>query len=80
MDLITRLDAPISSAPLGRSSVDVWADTLTEDERAAVYKAAANPDWGHVALRDTLASAGAPHLSENSFRSWRVKQGWHRGA
>ena len=80
MDLVTKLSNPPASQPIGRSSLDVWADTLTVTEREAVYQAARNTDWGHVALRDLLAAEGAPALSDNSFRSWRVKQGWHRGA
>lgn len=80
VDLIGVLKNPPAKAGNGRSVMDVWADSLSEGERAAVYAAAANPDWGHVALRDVLAAAGAPKLSDNSLRSWRVKQGWHRGA
>lgn len=80
MDLVTKLSNPPASQPIGRSSIDVWADTLTVAEREAVYQAARNTDWGHVALRDLLAAEGAPLLSDNAFRSWRVKQGWHRGA
>lgn len=56
MDLVTKLNNPPASQPIGRSSIDVWADTLTVTEREAVYQAARNTDWGHVALRDLLAA------------------------
>lgn len=77
MDLATLLAAPPRKQPAGRRSViDDWADTLPDSERAAVYQAAANPAWGHVALRDTLVEAGAPFLADTSLRTWRKKHGW----
>ena len=78
MSLIDVLANPPKQTRAGRSIIDDWADTLPETERDAVYKAAINPDWGHIALRDTLVKAGAPFVADSSLRTWRVKLGWRR--
>lgn len=78
MDLADRLANPPATHKAGKSVLDVWAEGLTETERAAVYKAALNLDWGHVALRDALHESGAPFIAETSLRQWRVKHGWRR--
>lgn len=56
--------------------MDEWADKLPTEERDAVYNAATNPEWGHVALLRALVVEGAPDMSDTSFRSWRVKNGF----
>jgi len=74
----------LSNIPAGRkharSVIDDWADTLSEAEREAVYAAARNHGWAHTALRDVLCGAGAPDVSANAVRDWRLKNGWRRDA
>jgi hypothetical protein len=55
--------------------MDVWVETRTETEQAAILTAAINPEWGHVALRDALTAEGAPDMSDTAFRQWRKKVG-----
>ena len=76
MTLSSRLASPTSGRTPVKSAVDVWADSLPETDREAVYQAARNPDWGHVALRDALHAEGAPFMSDTAFRGWRKKHGW----
>lgn len=56
--------------------MDIWVDTLTPEDRAAVQKATTDTAWGHVALRDALHAEGAPFLADTTFRAWRKKHGW----
>lgn len=75
MNLIETLAAPPAHRPKGKSVMDVWVETRSETERTAIRTAAVNPEWGHVALRDELVTAGAPFMSDTAFRAWRRKQG-----
>jgi len=78
--LIEKLQAPPSSRPSRGSRIDVWAATLPDDERQAVYEAAKNPDWGHVPLLNTLLEAGMPSISASSLQTWRHNNGLPRRA
>ena len=53
----------------------VWTESRPETEQAAILTAAINPEWGHVALLNTLVDEGAPAMSDTAFRQWRKSQG-----
>ena len=71
-----RLATPPARHISNRSRMDVWADTLPETEREAVYKAAADKAWGHMDLLRVLMSEGAPKIADTSFRKWRTTVGY----
>ena len=75
-ELIEELSAPPAKRPTARSVMDVWLDGQTESRREAVLAAATANGWGHVSLRDKLVAYGAPALSDNAIREWRIKHGW----
>lgn len=74
-NLIAALAEPTRSRTPGRSIMDGWLDTRSEQEQAAIRTAAVNPEWGHVALMKQLLEYGAPELSDTAFRQWRRRQG-----
>ncbi len=76
MDLVSKLAAPPTGRPVGKSIMDVWVETRPETEQAAILSAARNKAWGHVALLKELVAEGAPNMSDTSFRVWRVKVGY----
>lgn len=76
MTLIQRLSSPPPSRKPQKLALDAWIETLPEDERTAVYAAATNNEWGHRALIDVLKEAGAPVMSDNTLRTWRIRHGW----
>jgi hypothetical protein len=75
MGLTDRLAAPPAKYRPGRSVMDVWLESRPEGEQAIILSAAANSEWGHVALLKELVSEGAPDMSDTAFRAWRVKRG-----
>lgn len=76
--LIDALATPIRGTVQGKSRMDVWLDTLTEERRTAVLAAVVNPAWQHVALLELLQANGAPEMADTSFRTWRMKKGLPR--
>jgi hypothetical protein len=76
VNLIEELAAPPAKRPKGKSLIDEWLETRPEPEQQAILVAATNPQWGHIALRDTLADAGCPKLSDTAFRMWRMNKGY----
>lgn len=76
MDLIEKLAAPPAKRTPTKSVIDHWLESRPESEQRAILTAAVNPEWGHVALRATLAAAGCPKLSDTSFRRWRMNKGY----
>lgn len=75
VSLIERLAAPAQRTHQSKSIMDVWVEGRPESEQEAILTAAINPAWGHVALLRELQSEGAPEISDNSFRQWRLKRG-----
>jgi hypothetical protein len=55
--------------------MDVWLESRPEAEQTIILDAATNREWGHVALLKELVAEGAPEMSDNSFRQWRMKRG-----
>lgn len=76
--LIQKLATPPTRRQTGKSVLDVWVETLPATDQEAVLKAAGDPAWGHVALREVIVSEGAPKLSDNAVREWRYKHGLAR--
>lgn len=76
MSLIEALSTPPPARKPHKLVLDAWAETLSEEEREAVYAAAINNEWGHRALMKVLVEAGAPVMSDNTLRTWRVRHGW----
>jgi hypothetical protein len=75
MGLIERLTEAPPKRPPVKSVMDVWLESRPEAEQKIILDAAMNREWGHVALLKELVAEGAPELSDNSFRAWRVKRG-----
>lgn len=75
MGLVEQLAAPPVKRPEGKSIMDVWVESRSEDEQTAVLTAAVDPAWGHVALLNTLVAEGAPDMSDTAFRAWRKRKG-----
>lgn len=75
MNLIQKLAEPPVTRPLGKSVMDLWVESRSENEQAAILVAASNPVWGHVALLRELVAEGAPDISDTAFRQWRMKRG-----
>ena len=73
--LIEKLAAPAPSRKPTKSGMTVWVESRPETEQAAILTAAINPEWGHVALLDTLIAEGAPKMSDTAFRQWRKTLG-----
>ena len=76
--MIDMLSAPPTQAPVGKSRMDAWLDTLTPERREAVLAAAVNRAWGHMRLMEALKEYGAPDMSDTSFGAWRRKKGLPR--
>lgn len=76
--MIDALANPRARVVAGKSRMDVWAETLTDERREAVFAAAANPAWGHTDLLTELVKYGAPEIQPNTLADWRRKKGLPR--
>lgn len=56
-----------------RSRVDVWRDSLSDADRAALDDAVRNPDWSNAALHEVVTGEGVD-IGESAFRDWRKRQ------
>ena len=53
-----------------RSKLDVWRDSLSDEDRKALDAAVRNPEWSNTALHE-VATAEGVEIGESSFRDWR---------
>ena len=78
MDLIEALQHPPEDVRTQRPKLDVWMETRSEKEQAALRTAALDHAWMHTALRAVLVEAGAPNMSSKAVAEWRTRLGWRR--
>lgn len=78
MALLETLKTPPQISRGGRSVLDIWTEQLAPEDRAAVIKAARNPQWRHSDLLEALVAEGAPRVADTTFGVWRRKVGLPR--
>lgn len=54
-----------------KTVMDVWLESLTDEDQAAVWAALHNPDWRHTDLLAAVIAEGAPQISDRTFGEWR---------
>ncbi|MFJ4230100.1 hypothetical protein ACIPYV_21235, partial [Paenarthrobacter nicotinovorans] len=54
-----------------KTAMDVWLESLTNEDQAIVTAALRNPDWRHTDLLAALVAEGAPSISDTTFGAWR---------
>ena len=54
--------------------MDLWYETLSERDQAAVRNAVKDPKWRHIDLQHELVEEGAPDLADTTFGAWRRRK------
>lgn len=75
VSLVNRLAAP-PAPKTPQTTIDRWVDTLNDNDRTAVLKAAADNAWRHIDLLPILIEEGMPDVSSSTLGAWRRKNGW----
>lgn len=71
MALMDDLKTPPSTSTGFRSKVDVWRDSLNDEDRAAFDAAVNDTAWNTSALRRVVLKHGV-EISDPGFRQWRL--------
>lgn len=70
MSLRDKLATPPAPAK-SRTAMDIWVDSLDDEDRAAVETALRDPSWRHSDLMKVLKEEGAPVPADTTFGKWR---------
>lgn len=71
MALADRLAHPKPRRTGTRAAMDVWMDTLTEDDRTVVDEALRDHRWTSASLLAELKAEGGPDIAAPTFDGWR---------
>lgn len=71
MALVDRLAHPVARASKVRPAMDLWLDTLSDTDAAAVDSALRDRGWASKYLLIELQAEGAPRIAVTTFDGWR---------